>query len=525
MALRAGGELPVPRRERWQPLRAGLVDLFYYDYQEFWFRDGRLMLLGNNGTGKSKVLALTLPFLLDANLSPTRVEPDGDRDKKMEWNLLLGGKYDERLGYVWLEFGRRTEDGEHAYFTIGCGLKAVAGRGVADHWYFTTSQRIGADMHLIGSGGAALTRDRLTAAVGEFGMVTQGAEIYRRAVDEHLLHLGPDRYGSLVDLLVQLRQPQLSKKPDEKLLSRALTEALPPLSPGLVTTVAEAFRGLDDERDALRSLAEAQEAATAFLGHYRRYAKVAAKRKAAGPRLTQSRYEGLGRDLATAEEAFTAAQQQLDEAQRELTQLEEQRTELEARRGALQADPAMRDAERLEQLRQDADRKEKAAQVQEANRDRHAGQVRRYADKAAQTAHRAGTGRDKLAHALREAVTTAADAGCARRHQAAVAALDGPNRESDGPGAFPPAGQAGAYLDAPEAPAADILAQARRDAQAIADRQARAIAQLERLLADVAGARGQLQTAQEAENRRSAEVQAAADRVTTADLRVANGCG
>src|SRR6478752_4025920 len=247
----------------------------------------------------------------------------------------------------------------------------------------------------------------------------------------------------------------------------------------------------------------------------------------AGPRLTQSRYEGLGRDLATAEEAFTAAQRQLDEAQCELTHLEEQRTELEARQGALQADPAMRDAERLEQLRQDADRKEKAAQVQEDDRDRHTGQVRRYADKAAQTAHRAGTGRDKLAEALREAATTAVDAGCAQQHQATVAALDGASRESGGLDACPPADQAGgghravaAYLDAPEAPAADILAQARRDAQAIADRQARAIAQLERLLADVAGARGQRQAAQEAENRRSAEVQAAADRVTTADLAV-----
>jgi len=69
-----------------------------------------------------------------------------------------------------------------------------------------------------------------------------------------------------------------------------------------------------------RSLAEAQQAAADFLGHYRRYAKVAAKRKAAGPRLTQSRYEQLGRDLAAAEEAFAAAQQALDEAQRELTQ-------------------------------------------------------------------------------------------------------------------------------------------------------------------------------------------------------------
>jgi chromosome segregation ATPase len=209
---------------------------------------------------------------------------------------------------------------------------------------------------------------------------------YRRAVDEHLFGLGPHRYEALVNLLIQLRQPQLSKKPDEKLLSRALTEALPPLSPGLVTTVAEAFRGLDEERDALRSLAEAQEAATDFLGHYRRYAKVAAKRKAAGPRATQSRYEQLGRDLTAAEEAFAAAQQQLDEAQRELTELEEQRTELEARQKALETDPAMRDAERLKQLREDAERKEMAAQVQEGDRNRHVGHVTRYADKVAQTA-------------------------------------------------------------------------------------------------------------------------------------------
>lgn len=76
--------LPQPNKARWQPLRAGLVDIFYYDYQEFWFRDGRLLLRGNNGTGKSKVLALTLPFLLDGRTLPSRVEPDGDIQKKME---------------------------------------------------------------------------------------------------------------------------------------------------------------------------------------------------------------------------------------------------------------------------------------------------------------------------------------------------------------------------------------------------------------------------------------------------------
>lgn len=54
--------LPIPTLTRWQPLRLGLVELFHYDSEEFWFRDGRLLLRGNNGTGKSKVLSLTLPF-------------------------------------------------------------------------------------------------------------------------------------------------------------------------------------------------------------------------------------------------------------------------------------------------------------------------------------------------------------------------------------------------------------------------------------------------------------------------------
>ena len=521
---------PAPCSERWKPLRAGLIDMFYYDQEEFWFHDGRLLLRGNNGTGKSKVLALTLPFLLDGDLAPHRVEPDGDRQKRMEWNLLLGGKHPspERLGYTWLEFGRRDADGTEEFCTIGCGLKAVTGRGIARHWFFVTSQRPGAELQLLPTSRVPLSREKLREEIGPQGFVYDRAADYRRAVDERLFGLGPHRYESLVNLLIQLRQPQLSKKPDEKLLSRALTEALPPLSPGLVTTVADAFRGLDEERDALRSLAEAQEAAAAFLGHYRRYAKVAAKRKAAGPRLTQSRYEQLGRDLAAAEEAFTAAQQQLDDARRELTELEEQRAGLAARRDALQADPAMRDAERLEQLREDAGRKEDAARVQETDRDRHAGQVGRYADKAAATAHRAGTGRDKLGQALREAAAAGAAAGCAPQHQAAAAAFDGPHLERAGLDGSPSAERAdgegravASYLDAPEALAADILTRARRDAQAIADRQARAVAQLDRLLADVASTRGQLQAAQEAESRRSAEVQAAADRVTAADEAIA----
>jgi len=513
--------LPAPSSERWKPLRAGLVDLFYYDQEEFWFHDGRLLLRGNNGTGKSKVLALTLPFLLDGDLAPHRVEPDGDRQKRMEWNLLLGGKHPspERLGYTWLEFGRRGADGTEEFRTIGCGLKAVAGRGIARHWFFVTSQRPGLQLHLLPDSRVPLTREKLREEIGSYGFVYDRAADYRRAVDEHLFGLGAHRYESLVNLLIQLRQPQLSKKPDEKLLSRALTEALPPLSPVLVTTVAEAFRGLDEERDALRSLAEAQQAATDFLGHYRRYANVAAKRKAAGPRLAQSRYEQLGRDLSAAEQAFSAAQLELEEAQRELTALEERRTELEARRKALEADPAMRDAERLEQLRQDAGRTETAARDREDDRGRQASQVRKYDSRAAQATQQAGAARDKFAGALREAADASADARCAQRHWTAIAALDAADRD------LASAGDAhhaeGAYLDAAEQTAAGMLARARRDAAIVADLQEQAAVRLGRLLEESAECERKLRAARSEEGRLSAEVQDAADRVTAADQQVA----
>ena len=163
--------LPRPARDRFQPLRGGLVNLFRYDDQQFGFEDGHLLLRGNNGTGKSRVLALQLPFLLDGEVAPHRMEPDGDPAKRAEWNLLLGGRYPDRLGYTWLELGRLAPGTERdeEYVTLGCGLSAAAGRGLVGRWFFITSKRIGRDLHLVTGAGQALSRERLGEALGESG--------------------------------------------------------------------------------------------------------------------------------------------------------------------------------------------------------------------------------------------------------------------------------------------------------------------------------------------------------------------
>jgi uncharacterized protein (TIGR02680 family) len=342
--------LPQPEQSRWQPLRAGLVDVFYYDQEEFWFRDGRLLLRGNNGTGKSKVLAMTLPFLLDGELAPHRVEPDADPKKRMEWNLLLGGEHPhpERLGYTWLEFGRRDEDGVAAFCTLGCGLKAVAGRRIADHWFFITHQRVGEQLALVDAAGVALTRDRLEDVLGAEGRVHRTATAYRRAVDETLFGLGPQRYAALVDLLIRIRAPQLSKRPSERALSDALTEALPPLDRALVADVAEAFHSLEEDRADLNAMVEARDAATAYLDTYRRYAQIACRRRAARPRQAQTLYDRVSRDRSDAETAHAAAREALGAAEAAIAELREDAARLQARDRALRESPEARSARELE---------------------------------------------------------------------------------------------------------------------------------------------------------------------------------
>ena len=361
--------LPTPERARWQPLRLGLVELFHYDSEEFWFRDGHLLLRGNNGTGKSKVLSLTLPFLFDAQLKSSRIEPDGDPGKKMAWNLLLG-RHDRRMGYAWVEFGRVAENGAAEYLTLGCGLFAASARPQVDSWFFVLEdQRIGEDIWLTSPQRVVLTRERLRDALEGRGQVFDTAAAYRRAVDERLFHLGPARYAALMDTLIQLRQPQLSKKPDEANLSNALTEALPPMSTDLLTDVADALNQLEEYRRELEEYEALERAVGQFNQRYRVYASTQARRQARSLRSAQTGFDAASRTLnegrvalesARASEAL--AQTAHDDAE---TALAANRTRFEQ----LQDDPAMGDAKRLEQADRDAQARHKDAELAQRTRE------------------------------------------------------------------------------------------------------------------------------------------------------------
>ena len=361
--------LPLPLRQRWQPLRLGLVELYHYDSEEFWFRDGHLLLRGNNGTGKSKVLSLTLPFLLDARLLPSRIEPDGDAGKRMAWNLLMGS-YDRRIGYAWIEFGRLADDGTPHYLTLGAGLSASAARAQVDSWFFVLddapqarAQRLNQDLWLTSPQRQVLSKDRLREALAGHGQVFDTGQAYRRAVDERLFKLGPRRYDALMDTLIQLRAPQLSKKPDESALSNALTEALPPLAAELLHDVAEALGQLEEDRRQLETYQAMATAVSRFDTRYRAYAGAQSRRQARSLRQAQSEFDSASRARQDSLARQQAATQHEAEALAALAAAELALLHQRTRVDTLLADPAMQDANRLEGADREASARAAALQL------------------------------------------------------------------------------------------------------------------------------------------------------------------
>ncbi len=359
--------LPLPSLQRWQPLRLGVVELFYYDSEEFWFKDGRLLLRGNNGTGKSKVLSLTMPLLLDANLKPSRVEPDGDASKKMAWNLLLGST-DRRMGYTWIEFGRVAPDGTTHFLTLGAGLLAAAAKPRVESWFFVlegsgNGPRVNQDLWLMTSERVVLTKEKLREQIAGRGHVFDTAEAYRRGVDERLYQLGQRRYDALIDTLIQLRQPQLSKKPDETLLSNALSEALPPIRIELLGDVATALGQLEDDRHQLEEYEALAHAVNRFENQYRTYAGTQARRAARRLRQAQTEFDNASQARAKAHETFAEARASEQEQSELLAAAESAVTAEQARYQALQDSPGMRDVKRLSDTQEQAERREKSAEA------------------------------------------------------------------------------------------------------------------------------------------------------------------
>ena len=92
--------------DRFRLHRAGVLNVWQYDEQVFNFADGRLLLRGANGAGKSKTLEMLLPFALDGDKA--RITASAKHHTSLLWLMTDGLEGGNRVGYVWVEFLRVT---------------------------------------------------------------------------------------------------------------------------------------------------------------------------------------------------------------------------------------------------------------------------------------------------------------------------------------------------------------------------------------------------------------------------------
>ena len=142
--------------DRFRLSRAGVLNVWQYDEQVFEFADGRLLLRGANGAGKSKTLEMLLPFVLDGDKQ--RMTASARHHTSLLWLMLDGYGKQNRAGYLWVEFARPGE-----VVTCGVGIRASNPRARRRRG---TSQCPGGSARLMLEDDAGpLARERLRTAV------------------------------------------------------------------------------------------------------------------------------------------------------------------------------------------------------------------------------------------------------------------------------------------------------------------------------------------------------------------------
>jgi len=307
LRARRAGHLPVPTKSRYMPLRAGVVNVWEYDDQQFWFGDGRLLLRGRNEAGKSKVLELLFPFVLDGDITPKKLDPFDTANKSMWWNLI--GFHSERrseIGYLWIEFGRLDDAGEPEYQTAIVGAQATRSERKVVTWFGLTPQRVDLDLDLA-PGDVCRTQDSFAKALSADARFETRASAHRANVAARLFSMTPERYDNLLHLLRQLRKPKLADKLDPKKLSGILTDALPPLDDARIEPLAVGFGFLDADVEALAHTEAAHRATGAFLDTYRSYARAHARQRAAEVTRTNTVFDNVTREEKANEAALANA--------------------------------------------------------------------------------------------------------------------------------------------------------------------------------------------------------------------------
>ena len=353
-------------QERWRMNKLGFVNFWLYDWEEFPFSEGRLLLRGENGAGKSVTTQSFIPFMLDGDLRPYRLDSFGSKDRKMSY-YLLGEDKEESTGYLYLEF---IKPEHRLYRTLVVGLRARRSSSSVEFWGFCLSdgRRIGAgpeDFALFetkGSQHISLTRQEVHNRFGDGENWVERGSDYKQMVNRMLFGCAEmEQYDRLLRLLIQLRKPKLSKDFSPRLVQEILNASLQPLSEEDIAPMVNSMEKMDTIQHRLEALGQSLQEARLLRNEYTRYNQYVLGKKGqyylAARQFTQQRQtevKSLEDKVALTQQALEEARAGHQEAEQQVGELSRQ---LEVLREGSDLDSAVR---RKEECRR------QAAQQQEA---------------------------------------------------------------------------------------------------------------------------------------------------------------
>jgi uncharacterized protein (TIGR02680 family) len=300
---------------RWKMHKIGLVDFWYYDEQEFYFADGRMLLRGANGSGKSVTMQSFLPLLLDGNMRPERLDPFRSKSRKME-NYLLeeDDERNERTGYLYMELKRKEEN---QYVTIGIGIRARKAKKL-ECWYFsiTDGRRIGKDFFLYKNVNQKIvfTKTELKNRIGEGGKVFESQKNYEEYINQLLFGFDTiEEYNEMLELLIQLRTPKLSKDFKPTIINDILGNSLQTLSEDDLRPMSEAIENMDGLKATLDEVKKSLEAGKRINRIYDQYNQIVLYKKAIYYKECYEEYKKLKNQIKVLEDQMQKTLQEQEE--------------------------------------------------------------------------------------------------------------------------------------------------------------------------------------------------------------------
>ncbi|MDD7968471.1 TIGR02680 family protein [Actinomycetospora lemnae] len=324
--------MPADDQQRWKPSRAGILNVYQYQDEVLEFGDGRLLLRGVNGSGKSTAMNMLLPFLLEADVR--KIDAAGEQRGVLRSWMLSDHDDTQRTGYLWIEFARGSGE-QVEYRTVGCGIRANRSTDRVAVWWFSTDRRVRIDLRLT-EADVPFSVDVLRSELGTRGQVFTSTAEYRAEIARRFF--GGVDPGAYFRLLHQVRNPRVGDRIDTD-LPRTLREALPPVPEDAVHDAAQPLEDLEDHRRNVTDLARTAEALDGAVEVYTDYARrvlmTEVEAVASALDIARSAARRVDRDRAGVEKA-TAAQ---EAATRASADLADEHAEATAERAGLAALP------------------------------------------------------------------------------------------------------------------------------------------------------------------------------------------